>query len=379
MFPPEISKRIQFLGDEMGGPFTNHIELYDLWLVPRKQFEIKEMSLDGDDRSVLEEYVVKEILKADPLLEYPKGDIGKHESTLQMHFRGASMHGDFRAKVNDHLIGFTLAFQKKGLPDVDTIPQATALSRQFDVDGSRVNKPFRAPASVWSTPKAVAPKEWLRIAPKKFEAGEVGATAEEEGVIVEVDRPLVEWGIQKPHFHEYFLTKSKSGFEGILSFRLLTGGRGASPEEVEAGRATRAGEPFWTSKIGKTFLPSVLRKRSVETNSMPPDGQSAMPSSLMKVTPEEFRFWKHKGAKAREVRDALVDSGHFTEDNVTMINGEFARVEEKTSLVMDKLMYDIVKLDETPAREDEKTFDDMFREDTYGLALKEMWEDDVVS
>lgn len=334
MFPPNVSERIQFLDDEMGGPFTSHIDLYDLWLIPRRQFEIKEMS------AVVE--------KADPLLEYPKGPIKKHESTLQFHFRGASLHSDLRIKIDDYLIGWTGALQQKGLPDVNTIAQGEALARQFDVDGSRVNKPFRAPSRIWATPKSVEPVEWLRIAPKQFEPGTVGATAEEAGVIIEVDRPLVEWGIQKAYYHEYFLTKSKHGFEGVLQFRLLTGERGASEEEQEAGRATEAGQPFWTCQIGKTYLPSVLRKRSVETKSMPPDGQSAMPTALMKITPEEFQFWKHKGAKAREVRDALVESKFFTEENVTMVNGEFARVEKQTKLVMSKEMYEILKVDEVP-------------------------------
>lgn len=328
MFPPNMSERIQFLDDEMGGPFTNFVDLYDLWLVPRKKFELKEMS------AIVE--------KADPLIEYPKGEIRKHESTLQFHMRGASMHADFRAKIDDHLIGWTLAFQQKGLPDVNTIPQGQAIARAFDVDGSRVNKPFRAPQRVWATPKSVEPKEWLRIAPKAFEPGTVGATAEEAGVVIEVDRPLVEWGIQKPHFHEYFLTKSKKGFEGSLQFRLLAGERGATEEEVEAGRATKPGQPFWTAQIGKTFLPSVLRRRAVKTRSMPPDGQSAMPTALMKITPPEFQFWKHKGAKAREIRDALVESKYFTETNVTMVNGEYARVEEKTIHEMSAEMLEIV-------------------------------------
>lgn len=333
MFPPELSERIQFLDDEMGGPMTNHVDLYDLWLIPRKKFELKEMAL-----------VVE---KADPLMEYPKGEIRKHESTLQLHARGRSIHFDFRAKIDGHLVGFTLIAQKKGQPDTNTIAQGEALARQFNLDGSRLNKPFRAPKRVRATPKAVMPIEWLRIAPKVFEPGAVGATAEEQGVIVEIDRPMAEWGIMKPHFHEWFLTKSKRGYEGILQFRLLAGERGAPPEELEAGRVTPPGEAFWTCQIGKAFLPSVLRRRAVKTKSMPPDGQSAMPTALMKITPEEFRFWKHKGAKAREVRDALVESRFFTEDNVTMVNGEFARVEKKTTLHMSADMLAVVGKAET--------------------------------
>lgn len=312
MFPPEISERVQFHGDEMGGPFTNFVKLYDLWLIPKEQLEVKEMAMS----------------KANPLLEYPK--TGKHESTLQFHFRGASLHGDFRVKVDDHLIGWTIALQKTGLPDVNDVAQAEKLRARFDPSGSAVNKPLTAGSKLWSTPKSVEPVEWLRIAPKKFEPGTVGATAEEEGVIVEVDRPMVEFGMQQAQFHEYFLTKSRRGFEGRLMFRQLVGDSPRSTPGTEG--LTQRGETFWITFLGKSLIPSVLGSHAVKEKTMPPDGQSAMPESLMRVTPAEHRFWKRKGAEARKVRDALVASGFFTEDNVRMVNGEFARVETKSVL-----------------------------------------------
>jgi hypothetical protein len=305
MLPAELSSRIQLHDDDLGGPFTSHVELADLVVEMRPRFEVKQMRLDKAD---------------DPLLDWPTAR-GPRPACLQYHFRGKSVHVDLRFQVTDYLVGWTLAVQIAGaVPDVSTVEEARRIADAFDANGSRYNKPIVAPAKVYASPKSREPLEWLDIKGAVYEPGSVGATRFEEGVIVEVDRPKVEWGLQKPYSHEYFLTGGKH-VNGILFFRMLQGGR------EEGG--VPAGETFWTAFVSKEALPSVLNRRAVETKSMPPDGKSGLPATLESAVPAEFRYWTKKGEEARKVRDALVDARVFTADSVKVVDGLFRHVTTK--------------------------------------------------
>jgi site-specific DNA-cytosine methylase/site-specific DNA-adenine methylase len=315
--PPALSKRVQFHDESLGGPFTSHVPLYDLVLVPREERAVIEMR---------EEVVEKQ---DDPLLDHPSEENAICRAVWQLHFRGKSCHADFRMQPDPKfLVGWTIAVQKPGrVPEVDTLEEGRRLTRAFDVKGSAWNKPMVAPAKVYATPKSRQPVEWLRLKDQVIEPGGVGATRFAEGVFVVLERPRVEFGLQKSNFHEYFLSDSKH-FNGVIYFRQLVGREGPKGPEEETGK-TPPGQTFWTHWLSKEHLPSVLKPRAVETKSMPPDGYSAMPRSLMEQTPEEFRFWEHKGEKAREIRDALVESRHFTPANVELVNGQIRRVERK--------------------------------------------------
>jgi site-specific DNA-adenine methylase/predicted RNA-binding Zn-ribbon protein involved in translation (DUF1610 family) len=329
MFPPEISKRIQFLqDDDLGGPFTDHVELYDLCLVPRTHGMKPEAGPE-----VFKVIEMRGVLKADdPLMDLPDKR-GKYRAAYQFHFRGRSLHADLRMAVNDHLIGWTMANQVADkVPRVEDVAQARRLARRFDRAGNFFLKTWLAPSGLFATPKTRMPKSWLELDGEKFEPGEIGATANEPGVIVRVTDPelRVEYGLQKPWAHEYFFTGDPK-FTGRLFYRLLTG-EGGPVDEEEAGRATGAGEVYWRSFWAKTLLPSVLSSRAVETRSMPPDGYSALPASLEALVPEEYRYWDKKGEEARKLRDALVEAKLFTDDNVAIVDGEFRRVVRKTYL-----------------------------------------------
>jgi hypothetical protein len=50
---------------------------------------------------------------------------------------------------------------------------------------------------------------------------------------------------------------------------------------------------------------------------------------LERDIPEKFHYWKHKGAKAREIRDALVAEEIVTEDTVGLVNGEIRLLKKK--------------------------------------------------
>lgn len=303
--PPRLSERVQFLKDEMG-PFTCHVPLYDLVLVPHS------------DRRVIE---MRDVGKQDdPLTEYPS-DNGKRRFVLQYHFRGKSLHADLRLHLNPkHLVGWTLAIQKPGtIQDVNTVAQARTIARTFDVEGSKFNKPLVLPSRVFAVPKSRQPVAWLTIGDRVVEPGGVGATRLEEGVYVKVlDGKGCEWGLQKPFSHEYFFSGDPA-FAGVLFFRML---EGKAPSAGDSADLTPEGATFWTGGFTKSLLPGVLKRRAVETKSMPPVGLSAMPASLMQATPREFRFWQADSEKeAREVRDALVKERVFTESTVVLDGG----------------------------------------------------------
>lgn len=324
MLPPELSKRLSVIDDDLGGPFTDHVELADLVVEVRPEFATKEMRLQKAD---------------DPLLDWPKEE-GPLAAVFQYHFRGKSLHVDLRMKVApDFLVGWTLSTQRPGVvPVVDTVEEAKRIGDGFSPDGDRYGKPFRSPARVAAFQKMRQPIEWLEISGRKFEPGEVGASPNEVGVIVAVDRPSVEWGIQKPFFHEYFFTGKDSTVQGIMAFRQLTGtskaikleGEGGDP--YEQGRRTPEGETFWTGMITKSTLPSVLKPRAVREGTMPPNGKSALPRSLEVVTPKQFRYWEATGKEAQDIRDALVKERFFTDENVRIVDGQFRRVIAKRFL-----------------------------------------------
>jgi hypothetical protein len=318
MLPPEISGRLQLLDDDYAGPFTSHVELADLVVEVRPTLDVKRMRLAHK--------------QDDPLLDLPK-ERGPRPGVLQYHFRGRSVHGDLRLQVDDYLVGWTLSLQRPGAiaRPVDSVEEARRIARSFSVEGDRYAKPLLAPDKVFAAPKARQPVVWLTIDGEVFGEGEVGATRNEKGVMVAVDHPKVEFGLQKPFAHEYFFTGGRE-LNGVMHFRLLTGQGGEPNEEIEAGRRSPEGEPFWTAFLSKEILPSVLKPRAVETRTMPPDGYSAIPVSLERVTPKEHRYWEAKGDEAREMRDALVESGFFTAENIKLVDGEFRRVVQKLFL-----------------------------------------------
>lgn len=315
--PAELSRRVHFHDEALGGPITAHAHLYDLVLVPRA------------DRATV--VAMGETLEKqdDPHQDWP-AEPGKRPAVVQIHCRGRSAHFDFRVQPADYLVGWTLFAEQPGVsPDIETTTQARALYRGWSAaEGNRYLKPILAPNRQQGTKKARQPLDWLRIEGEVFGEGNVGATANERGVIVAVARPRVEWGIQLPYYHEYFLTGDPQ-WQGPLYFRALLG-QGGTPDEETTGRRAPAGEVFWVATLSKEALPYVLSRRAVAQERMPPLGHSAMPGSLMAATPREFRFWEETtDASARKMRDDLVASRWFTDTNVAVVDGEFRRIVTK--------------------------------------------------
>jgi hypothetical protein len=83
--------------------------------------------------------------------------------------------------------------------------------------------------------------------------------------------------------------------------------------------------------LRKSLLPYVLSEEAVEAGWMPPDGESALPSSLEFDVPPEVRFWKPAaGEDPKLIRDQLVKSGLFTADTVQLVGGVVRRTFTKT-------------------------------------------------
>lgn len=143
-----------------------------------------------------------------------------------------------------------------------------------------------------------------------------GNTSIDKSAAATVARPWIERGLSRDTCYEYFLTGDRR-WCGVLELRQNSG-----DGQSDTGKKT------WVASISKSALPSVLRSDVV-----PPLGESAMPETLMAVTPEKHRFWLADDAqRAREQKDALVKSRFFTEDNVWIVEGKFRRVEIKRYL-----------------------------------------------
>lgn len=126
--------------------------------------------------------------------------------------------------------------------------------------------------------------------------------------VAQLAQGLAEYGLQTDDESEYFF--SKGALVGIL-------------------RVKRRDDGAWSATMAKTLSPRVLSPEAVEAGMMPPDGYSALPESLEKIVPSEFRYWEHKGDDARAVRDALVESGFFSDDCIKAVDGELRKVEVK--------------------------------------------------
>lgn len=77
-------------------------------------------------------------------------------------------------------------------------------------------------------------------------------------------------------------------------------------------------------------VPFVLTPEAVRAAVMPALGMSGMPASLEKSVPPAFRFWKADDLEAaRSTRDALVESGLFTDSTIWNVDGEPTRIVTK--------------------------------------------------
>ena len=259
----------------------------------------------------------------DPYMTYPD-ESKAYRYVIQMHFRGRSSHLDLRMEHNDYLIGWTIMDLIKGAikEPVETLEQARKIWKKIskiDWDkGVPKLRPGIKPgykekyAELSAARKAPEPRVWMNVegvVPK----GEVGATKQYPGVFLIVDRGIVEYGAQKPYFHEYFLSKGK--LKGRWVFRQLRPkefkGKVELKEIIPPSRETKYREEaawFLMKPVDET--PYVLSDSAIEKKWIPPAGVSALPKSIRTQVPKEFQYWKEKDkAKRIEIRNKLVKEG----------------------------------------------------------------------
>ncbi|MHC1572275.1 MAG: hypothetical protein ACXQTL_05960 [Methanosarcinales archaeon] len=138
---------------------------------------------------------------------------------IQAHFRGKTLHLDFRLEVNDHLVGWTLMAPTAESPEqpVTTMEQARDFLRRATWKFN--DEPGMKGYKVRAETKSMIPKAWLDVEGVK-PPGSVGATKNFPGVFVIVDKGYWLPGVLKPYFFEYFLYGRK--FHGRFVVRTLS-------------------------------------------------------------------------------------------------------------------------------------------------------------
>jgi len=241
------------------------------------------------------------VFDADPFLT-PADEDKNWKFVLQNHFRGKSLHADLRLERPTFLVGWTINNQIAGKPskDVSTLEEARAFAKNPS-NIKNFHQGEEGAQQVVLEKKSPQPKQWL-TAEGAYAPGEVGATKEHEGVFNITAEGEVEFGAQKPYFHEYFFTSKKGpykdAFQGRLVTRLLKNVWG----QEKGGRSNFV----WMGWFTKDKEPYILSSRAVKLGAMPPEGLSWIPKSIRKQIPKEFQYWKMKGKKAKDARDALV-------------------------------------------------------------------------
>ncbi len=317
--------------------------------------------------------------QVDPYMRLPSEDT-PHRYVCQHHFRGKSVHVDFRIESlkNESLIGWTINNMIEGSvkEPVTTLEQAKSLKisdySKIDWDTGEFAKRKKKGAEklvdveLVCERKAVEPHAWLNIE-GVTKPGTVGATKQYPGVFLIVDKGTCEYGAQKPWVHEYFpkSDQKKGGFNYRIFFRQLRveAIQSKSDEEIKEaaielfnqspesifnedwdlglGEILKAKEivvPAAETKFREEAAwllikpidqtPYVLSDIAVEEKWIAPQGFSSLPKEVRDKVPKEFRYWMMEEEKDRlAMRDALVNA--IKEDKVKI---EFEKSEETEKL-----------------------------------------------
>lgn len=300
--PEPLSRRVQFHYSKDGGPFTNHVPLYDVVLVPHVSQGVVQMSLNQWEQADGTH------LMDPPTLLDGLGGSGPNQAEVYYSWVGKSVYLNLRMFSDGFATGWTIAAQRQ------EVEKSDQLVRTAGPDGDAFFKPLLSPAQLLAV-------------------GKVGQAqpCTDRGPCLTIDTPQVEWGYQSDLYHEYFLTKGER-FNGILLMRQVPECGETGDGDVSSGFAERTGDSIWVATLAKDLLPLVLTDRAVREGWMPKDGHSGLPLSLEKAVPPEFRYWKVSGLEAQAVRDALVKARVFAHDNVKMVNREFCHTRTKLYL-----------------------------------------------
>lgn len=225
----------------------------------------------------------------EPLLAYPS-EVGAVRGEVRLRFLEKQCELDVLLPLNKSEIGWTLSVQR-----ADAAGSHERVAKSFSIEGSRYFLPLtKGVGAVETAAEAVA------------------------DVVAVLSEPLVEFGLQTEKSHEYFLSKG-----GEASGKLVLA-RGVEETGTVFDRV-----PWLATFIDTKFIPNAVLKGA----EMPPDGVSALPKSLEKVIPFEFRYWERLGDEARKCRDALVASDFFKSTSLAVVDGEILPVETTYKLL----------------------------------------------
>jgi ribonuclease BN (tRNA processing enzyme) len=222
------------------------------------------------------------------LLEFPKGFF-----VIEDHFRGETLHGDLRRKMDGSLEGFTLIYQIEGQPgkDIETVEDAHKWQDSAPIEKLRKFFPGMEDHIV-VIGKATQPRIWLSICSHAFPPGSVGATRFEEGVFTLFEVGMSWDGIRKPYFIEIFLDGKVLKEERFVC-RLLE--VGAEWEEKPLEEFQWQG---WLTQ--KPYIPYILSKRAEELDTIPEKGFSCLPPWIEEKIPSGLRYWEVDSEKERK-------------------------------------------------------------------------------
>ena len=223
------------------GPAPRPDTVDDAVAEARKELVLSEKEVDAEGATTYKSLHWVE-WQADPYMEIPPEEDAPYRYVVQHHWRGRSVHSDFRIELRKKalLIGWTLNTQIAGSVDepVTSLAHAEAAvagGRMAEV--SKVDwrtgewaKREKAGASqpvtveILAEEKAPEPWVWLDVEgrtrePSAGEAPPIGGTRQYPGVFDIVDQGTVEYGTQKPWSHEYFM--HGKGLNYRLVFRQL--------------------------------------------------------------------------------------------------------------------------------------------------------------
>jgi len=209
-------------------------------------------------------------------MEYPPGN-RVTEGVIQRHCIGDSCHFDFRIKIGDHLVGWTIVgFNRKEDPDLNSlVPER----------GYRAETKAKQPL-VWLFKNKPIGQEWV------FKPGTVGAGVEKEGYMVVLDRPKVKVGVLKPYFVEYFL-KSDKKFKDWTRVVLTA---------IKVKKGESDTERMWKFSIPKDQMPYAISNRAMRKGYKPPKNNIPFPENWVKREfPEQYKKWLEYMGEKKEL------------------------------------------------------------------------------
>jgi len=279
---------------------------------------------------------------------------GTYRYVVQNHWCGKSLHSDFRVETecNKSLISWTMEIQKEYDIDkpVTTLETAKKLSGCLDniskVDWKNNNwmvDDDSLPVEIVSKYEGVCPNIWLDIEGKTKDpvlgkASPIGGNPQYPGVFDIVDQGVVEYGVQKSDYREYFL--KNGNFKGRLVFRAIKIEKTDRIEEclvcknegemsfiewdgdiielcnecTDVFIKKNSGiidKQLWISVRPKEQMPYILSDQSVQDHWIPPQGYSFLPVAIRKQIPDELKYWEKSEGEIETVRNELVKESNL--------------------------------------------------------------------